>query len=145
MRLRTIAEFAVATVQRSHGWKPDSPDRAKVRETLKPFLLQEWQEGGDGFLAAIRAELNNATQAARNEMQSFFPKVELEAPPDTVPAPCGHGGRIRDVDETRPIRDENKDEYETDTTQNSNCENRQRPGRADGLDLPRKGKVADGP
>ncbi len=142
MRLRCIAEFIVAVVQRAQGWKLESTDRTKVREVLKPFVVQEWQEHGEAFLKATRAELDHATKATLNEVQSLFP-VAIDEPRDTVSTPCPHGGLTRDVDETIYIRDQKKDE--TDTAQNSHFVETEWDGQVESPDLNRDSSNCDRP
>ena len=111
MVLRGAAEFAVAAVVRAQGWKPDSPEMPKLRETLGRFLRATYQEDGELFLDALAAEAEASSKAALQELRALFPPL-LMRKTNTVPTPCRDRVGTRDIDETRPRPDENKDSDE---------------------------------
>ena len=89
MRLRCIAEFAVAAIQRAQQWKPDSPEHRKLRDAHGPFLAGQWQEHGDVVARLIDAELMRAKKATRDEMASLFSPL-LAINQNTSLTPCLH-------------------------------------------------------
>jgi hypothetical protein len=97
--LNCVAEFVVASVKRAQRWKSDSPEWPKLREALKPFLRQLYQEQGESLLVSLVSEIASARKSVRTELGSLFPELEwfqeapCHHPTDTVPAHV-------DVDET---------------------------------------------
>ncbi|WP_282368309.1 hypothetical protein [Defluviimonas aestuarii] len=116
MFLRAVAEFSVAALQRAQGWKPDSPERGKLRDVLGPFLKSTFQDMGDDFLEALTDEIAATSKAVRAEMASILPVLSTSSK-DTVSAPCRDRVGTRDVDETRLRQDgyEDKDEEKDET------------------------------
>lgn len=104
MRLRGVAEFSVAAVQRAQQWKPDSPEHEKLRDALKPFLNGQWQEHGGILTELIDTELERAKKTTRDEMEALFPQLHV-ASMGTVPTPCPHHANTvaayTDTDETQ--------------------------------------------
>ena len=136
MRVKGIAEFAVAAVQRAQGWKPDSPDWPKLRQALNAFLCWVWQEYGDEFLHFLSQELDHASKAAKGEIQSLLPPM-LEN--DTLSTPCQDPVATRDVDETRRRRDKYEDETKTKTPQNFRENQSLDVSQVDGVEVLRRG------
>ncbi len=141
MRIKGIAEFAVAAIQRAQGWKPDSPDWPKLRQVLNAFLCRVWQEHGDDFLQYLDDELNHASEAAKGEIQSLLPPM-LEK--DTLSTPCPDAVDTRDVDETRRIRDQYEDEDENKTAHFLREEQNFDASYLQSVEVLRKGNEADG-
>ncbi|MBL4768234.1 MAG: hypothetical protein JKY94_11045 [Rhodobacteraceae bacterium] len=141
MRLKAVAEFVVATIQRAQGWRPNSPDWPKLRDSFKPFLANLWKEYDDTFLDIMRAEITSVGKAAQAEIHSLFPVLE-QVNHGTLSTPCPHPARTLDVDETRRREDENKDLDENKTMQISRFEPSESTLPVDRSDLPRIGKLA---
>ena len=85
MWLNGVAEFIVAAVKRSQGWKADSPDLPKLREAMKGFMRRIHLELGDVFLAPLATEMEGAAKAVKGELVSLFPLLE-----GYNPTPCPH-------------------------------------------------------
>ena len=111
MVLRCVAEFVVAALQRAQGWKPDSPERGKLREAVGPFLKSTFQDAGDSFLDALADELTGISKAVRAELVALLPVLATHRG-DTVSAPSGDRVATRDVDEMRRREDLDEDENE---------------------------------
>ncbi|MCI2399284.1 hypothetical protein [Aliiroseovarius subalbicans] len=110
-----VAELSVAAVKRAQSWIPDSAEWPKLREPLKAFLRQSYQEYADDFLEPFAAELKHAGKAGRAELVSIFPLLtELDRAPCRHPADtvAAHVDVDVDVDDTET---NTKTETETKT------------------------------
>ena len=98
--LRAAAEFAVAAIERSRNWKPDSGEIPKLRQTIGSFLRAAYQEHDEALLEALAGEVEAASKSARAEVSSLLQPFAMDLS-DTVSAPCRDRVGIRDVDDTR--------------------------------------------
>lgn len=112
--LRAAAEFAVAAIERSRNWKPDSGEIPKLREIIGSFLRATYQEHDEALLSALAGEVEVASKSARAEIGSLLQPLAMHLS-ETVSAPCRDRVGIRNVDDTRRKPDgyDYKDKYET--------------------------------